>query len=111
MRNGHNSAGKHKNFPVFLIFKKSIKKTKIFSKKVLTKKCGCDNIIKRSRERGPKGFLRRAENLENDTEIRGKTTVNSGMSFNLGLVKNQKTRLRIKHKSLILAQDERWRRA
>ena len=111
MRNGHNSTGKHKNFPVFLIFKKSIKKTKIFSKKVLTKGRRCGIIIKRSRERGLKGFLRRAENLENDTEIRGKTTVNSGMSFNLGLVLNQKTRLRIKHKSLILAQDERWRRA
>ena len=38
---------------------------------------------------GPERVLRRAENLENDTEIRGKTTVNSGMSFNLGLVKNQ----------------------
>ena len=38
---------------------------------------------------GPERVLERAENLENDTEIRGKTTVNSGMSFNLGLVKNQ----------------------
>ena len=56
---------------------------------MLTRGGGCDNIIKRSRERGSEGSRRRAENLENDTEIRGKTTVNSGMSFDLGAGENQ----------------------
>ncbi|MBQ4075139.1 MAG: hypothetical protein IJD39_08055, partial [Clostridia bacterium] len=109
MRNGHNSAGKHKNFPVFLIFKKSIKKTKIFSKKGVDKGEVVWYYNQALAREEPERVLKRAENLENDTEIRGKTTVNSGMSFNLGLVLNQKTRLRIKHKSLILAQDVRWR--
>ena len=63
-------------------------------------------------ERGPRGRLEGSgENLENDTERRERTTVNSEMSFDLGGLGNQNTRLRIKHKSLILAQDERWRRA
>ena len=70
---------------------------------------GCVIITERLSDGGsPAGERRTLKTIQRE---RGRTTVNSEMSFNLEGWVNQNTRLRIKHKSLILAQDERWRRA
>ena len=85
----------------------------------MTEERDCDIIIELSaRATKPSG---RRMILENDTESRRtrtviftshgkKKTVNSRMSFELGSEKLLRFK-RIKHESLILAQDERWRRA
>ena len=101
-------------------FRQKVSKTvKKSSKKVLTEGRDCDIIIELSaRATKPSG---QRMILENDTESRRtrtviftshgkKKTVNSRMSFELGSEELLRFK-RIKRESLILAQDERWRRA
>ena len=86
----------------------------------MTKGAGRDIIYKRSREAGqkPEKQERRAI-LENDTGRRKNEEVRFGekserllsVGSALASAEDARERKRIKHKSLILAQDERWRRA
>ena len=95
---------------------KTVKKS---SEKVLTGSRNCDIIIELSARAAKASGT--AMILENDTESRRtrtviftshgkKKTVNSRMSFELGSEELLRFK-RIKRESLILAQDERWRRA
>ena len=95
---------------------KTVKKS---LEKVLTGSRNCDIITKLSARAAKASGT--AMILENDTESRRtrtviftshgrKKTVNSRMSFELGSEELLRFK-RIKRESLILAQDERWRRA
>ena len=95
---------------------KTVKKS---SEKVLTGSQNCDIITELSARAAKASGT--AMILENDTESRRtrtviftshgrKKTVNSRMSFELGSEELLRFK-RIKRESLILAQDERWRRA
>ena len=95
---------------------KTVKKS---SEKVLTGSWNCDIITELSARTAKASGT--AMILENDTESRRtrtviftshgkKKTVNSRMSFELGSEELLRFK-RIKRESLILAQDERWRRA
>ena len=88
------------------VFYKSIAKTQKTLQKVLTNSKGFDIIYERlagDRER------RARLNLENDTERRNAKRQMILMSEDLQ--REREIGRRIKRKSLILAQDERWRRA
>ena len=90
---------------------KDAKNSKIFQKRVLTIEREGDIIIKRAAERSQRVGKSGQRTLKTIQRKEERTTVNSGMSFTCWTGEPEHQVIWIKHKSLILAQDERWRRA